>query len=220
MLPWIIVDTVLSPDGTDLVLARHDSEWEIRTGRLTLMSSRMNASEASLVRLAFEAAPHTQTVLLGGLGLGFSLRAVLDQLPPNGHIVLAELSEAVVRWNREHVGGLADHPLTDARVDVSPGDVFDRISEGEHRYDAIVLDVDNGPVAFSQTTNHRLYGDEGVRLCLAALRPGGVLTVWSAGPDADYLRRLSRAGFAVTARSVAARSGGRKRHVIFVARRP
>lgn len=220
MLPWITVEQTPCPDGTDLVLARRGAEWEVRTGNLTLMTSRMHASEASLAGLAFEQVPMARNVLLGGLGLGFSLRSALDLLSQDGRIVLAEISEVLVRWNREHVGALAGHPLEDARVDLALGDVFDRIREPHGAYDAILLDVDNGPVAFAREPNERLYGERGVSLCLKALRPAGVLTVWSAGHDETYLRRLRRAGFAATARFVAARNGGRKRHVVFVAVKP
>lgn len=220
MLPWIVVETASLPDGTDLTLARHGNEWEVRSSGLTLMSSLMHASEAALARLAFDQVPGARRVLLGGLGLGFSLRAALDRLPRDGRIVVAEISETLVRWNREYVGGLARHPLADPRVEVVLGDVFERISESAGSYDAILLDVDNGPVAFSQRINDRLYDEEGVRRCREAICPGGVLTLWSSGPDGDYLRRLWRAGFGATARSVTARRGGRKRHIVFVAIRP
>ncbi len=219
MLPWITVDSTKTPDGTDLVLARRGTEWEVTAGRLTLMSNRKHGSERELARLAFEKAPAACSVLLGGLGLGFSLRAALDLLPSDGRIVLAELLPEIVRWNREHVGELAGHPLCDPRVQVSMGDVYERIAEAPDRYDAILLDVDNGPVALVQESNDRLYGEAGIRKCLRALRQGGVLTVWSAGPDEGYLRRLRRAGFDASAKSVLARPGGAKRHVVFVARK-
>lgn len=217
MLPWNIVEAAKAPDGTDLLLARRGTEWEVRAGGHTLMSNRTHGSEMALARLAFEKVPDAKRVLLGGLGLGFSLRATLDLLPPDGRIVLAELSPALLRWNRERVGELAGHPLQDARVQVSVGDVCERIAEAAGRYDAILLDVDNGPLALVHETNDRLYGDAGIRRCLRSLRGGGVLTVWSAGRDERYLRRLRRAGFDATAESVPARPGGGKRHVVFVA---
>lgn len=220
MLPWNIVEVAEAPDGTDLLLARRGTEWEVRAGGLTLMSNRTHGSEMALVRLAFQKVPDAKRVLLGGLGLGFSLRATLHLLPPEGRVVLAELSPALVRWNRERVGELAGHPLRDARVQVSVGDVSERIAEGAGRYDIVSLDVDNGPVALVHETNDSLYGDAGIRRCLRSLRRGGALTVWSAGPDERYLRRLRRAGFDATAKSVVARPGGGKRHVVFVAVRP
>ena len=123
MLPWNIVEAAKAPDGTDLLLARRGTEWEVRAGGHTLMSNRTHGSEMALARLAFERVPEAKRVLLGGLGLGFSLRATLDLLPPDGRIVLAELSPALLRWNREHVGELAGNPLQDARVQVSVVDV-------------------------------------------------------------------------------------------------
>ena len=221
MLPWEIVEIDRTLDGVDLVLAHRGSEWEVRVGRDTLMSSRACGSELDLARLAFEVAPHTRVVLLGGLGLGFSLRAVLDLLPVDGRVELAEISDALVRWNREHVGDLARHPLRDPRVRLSVGDVFDRISRAAAgSLDAILLDVDNGPVALVQPANHRLYTVDGTSRCFAALRPGGVFAVWSASRDDTYAERLRRALFTVSVRLVRARPGGGRRHVVFVAVKP
>ena len=217
MLPWIIVEATQAHDGTELLLARRGSEWEVRADGHTLMSNRTHGSEMALARLAFERVPEAKRVLVGGLGLGFTLRSTLDLLPPDGRLVLAELSPALVRWNRERVGDLAGQPLDDERVEVAVGDVFDRIGEARDRFDAILLDVDNGPEAFVHKTNERLYGDSGIRRCHEALRVGGVLAVWSAGPDERYLRRLGRAGFEATAQWVRARAGGSRRHVVFIA---
>jgi spermidine synthase len=221
MLPWEIVETDRTLDGGDLVLARRGSEWEVRVGRDTLMSSRAYGSELDLSRLAFEVTPQARRILLGGLGLGFSLRSVLDLLPVDGRVELAEISDAVVRWNREHVGELARHPLRDPRVRVSVVDVFDRITRAAAgSLDAILLDVDNGPAALVQPANHRLYGVAGTSRCFAALRPGGVLAVWSAAPDETYAERLRGARFAVSVRFARARPGGGRRHVVFVAVKP
>jgi spermidine synthase len=221
MLPWEIVETDRTLDGGDLVLARRGSEWEVRVGRDTLMSSRAYGSELDLARLAFEVTPHARWVLLGGLGLGFSLRSVLDLLPVDGRVELAEISDALVRWNREHVGELARHPLRDPRLRVSVGDVFDRITRAAAgSLDAILLDVDNGPSALVQQANHRLYGVDGTSRCFAALRPAGVLAVWSAAPDETYAERLRSARFEASVRFVRARPGGGRRHVVFVAIKP
>ena len=221
MLPWEIVETDRTLDGDDLVLARRGSEWEVRVGRDTLMSSRASGSERDLARLAFEVTPRARSVLLGGLGLGFSLRAVVDLLPADGRVELAEISEALVRWNHEHVGDLAGHPLRDPRVRVSVGDVFDRITRAAAgSLDAVLLDVDNGPAALVQPANHRLYGVDGTARCFAALRPGGVLAVWSAAPDDAYAARLRCARFEASVRFVRARPGGGRRHVVFVAVKP
>jgi spermidine synthase len=129
MLPSNIVETAKAPDGTDLLLARRGTEWEVRAGGHTLMLNQTHGSEMALARLAFDKVPDAKKVLVGGLGLGFSLRATLDLLPPDGRIVLAEFSPALVRWNRERVGELAGNPLQDARVQVSVGDVCERIAE-------------------------------------------------------------------------------------------
>jgi spermidine synthase len=222
MLAWEIVARAASPDGTELVLARHPSrdggEWEVRAGGKTLMSTRMHASEESLASIAFArfGGEAPRSVLVGGLGLGFTLRAVLDAVPADARVVLAELSPAIVEWNCEHVGAFADHPLSDSRVELRVGDVRERIVEARGAYDVILLDVDNGPTAMVQEANDRLYGDDGVRACLAALRTYGVLAVWSAAPDDGYLRRLQRAGFAAQARIVRAHRGRGMQHVIFL----
>jgi spermidine synthase len=216
MLPWQIVDRSASPDGTVLELARRGTEWEVRAGGHTLMSSRMHASEESLAAVALARVAEPRTVLVGGLGLGFTLRATLDALPDDARVVLAELSPAIVAWNREYLGDFAGRPLDDPRVDLRVGDVRERIAEAKGVYDAILLDVDNGPTAMVQEANDLLYGDEGVRRCLAALRNGGVLAVWSAAPDDRYLRRLALAGFVAEWKGVSAHRGRGVRHVIFL----
>src|SRR5256885_1410643 len=145
MLPWITVDATTSPDGTALALLRRGTEWEVQANGLVLMSSRMHGSETALARIAFEKQPGTRRILVGGLGLGFTLRAALDLLPADGRVVVGELSDALVGWNRNHVGDLAGRPLEDARVELRLGDVCARIKEATAAYDAILLDVDNGP---------------------------------------------------------------------------
>lgn len=217
MLPWRVIDKAPIPDGTTLVLARRGDEWEISAGRYTIMSSRLHGSEEALAHLAFEKAPGARAVLLGGLGLGYSLRAVLDRLPASGRVAVAELAPAVVEWNRTHVASLAGRPLDDARVRVQVGDVRGAIRQAAAAWDLILLDVDNGPGAIAQPSNAGLYDAAGIRSCRRALRAGGVLAVWSAGPDEGYLRRLRDGGFEASAHPVFARRGGRKRHVVFVA---
>jgi spermidine synthase len=217
MLPWTVVDQALTPDGTALVLARRGDEWEISAGGYTLMSSRLHGSEEALAHLALERAPGVRAVLLGGLGLGYSLRAALDRLPASGRVTVAELSPAVVEWNRTHVAGLARRPLDDARVHVQVCDVLGVIRQAAAAWDLILLDVDNGPGAIAQSSNSDLYDAAGIRSCRRALRAGGVLGVWSAVPDEGYLRRLRDGGFEASAHPVRARRGGRKKHVVFVA---
>ena len=217
MLPWITLDEVLTADGTVLTLARRGTEWEVRFDGLVLMSSRAHGSEEDLARLAFAKVKHATTVLIGGLGLGFSLRATLDLLGPRGKVVVAEQCSSVVDWNRDHVGGLAGRPLEDPRVTVRLGDVRERIAEARALYDLILLDVDNGPGALIHEANARLYDATGVVACHAALKAGGALAVWATGPDEDYVRRLKRSGFDASAVRVAPRPGaGGRKHVVFV----
>lgn len=213
MIPWQIVDVETSPGGTRLELARRGDEWEVRADRATLMSSRAHGSEDQLARLAFQLVPSARRILLGGLGLGFSLRAVLDLLPPDGEVVVAEMSPAVVRWSRTLVGFLAGDPLADPRVRVFEGDVRERTRDVA-AWDAILLDVDNGPSAFVHDANAGLYTHAGAHACYRSLRAPGVLVVWSLQRDEAYLRRLRDAGFAPSVHLAAERPGRRKKHVL------
>ena len=218
MLPWITVDETRAADGTVLTLARRGTEWEVCYDGLVLMSSRTHGSEDELARLAFAKVPHARTVLIGGLGLGFSLRAALDLLGPRGKVVVAEQSPSVVEWNRTHVGFLAGRPTEDPRVAVRVGDVRQRIAEARAAWDLILLDVDNGPSALVHEANAGLYNAAGIVACHVALKKGGALAVWATGPDDDYLRRLQRSGFEASAVRVAPRPGaGGRKHVVFVA---
>ncbi len=249
MQRWETIDRAQEPGLGELVLARRGGEWVIRCAGQVLMSSRQHGSEASLARLGLEAAGGAARgrVFIGGLGLGFTLRAALDLLPPSSEVVVCELSPAIAKWNRERLGELANHPLADPRVTLWLEDAAAGLAKaggssrsgagkarGESRnqkadspgpkqvsYDAILLDTDNGPRALVQDANHRLYGLAGIARCFAALRPGGALAVWSAAPDPDYLKRLGEAGFRARAESVSARGSGRgQRHVIFLGVRP
>ena len=226
MLPWEIVDRARVEDGTELVLARRGEEWVVRVGGRVLMSSRQHGSEDALSALALgRLAPRQggeRTVLIGGLGLGYTLRAALDRLGPGARAVVAEISPELVAWNRGPVSHLAGRPLDDPRVRLQVGDVAGRIAEAHGAFDAILLDVDNSPSSMVLAGNDRLYGDRGVRDCREALRAGGVLAVWSAGPDEAYLERLARAGFEAEARVVPARGAGAggARHVVFLASKP
>jgi len=218
MLPWITLDEARTADGTVLTLVRRGTEWEVLFDGSVLMSSRTHGSEDELARLAFARAPHARKVLIGGLGLGFSLRATLDLLGPHGKVVVAEQSSSVVTWNRTHVAGLAGRPLEDPRVTVRVGDVRQRIVEARDAYDLILLDVDNGPAALIHAANAGLYDATGIVACHVALRRGGALAVWASGPDERYLRRLQRSGFDASATRVAPRPGaGGRKHVVFVA---
>jgi spermidine synthase len=222
VLRWEIVDHVRAPDGAELQLARRGDEWVVRAAGHVLMSSRVHGSEEALAALALARLGRApRAVLLGGLGLGFTLRAVLDRLPDDARAIVVELVPALAEWNRGPVAGLAGRPLDDPRVRLQTGDVLGRIAEAERAWDAILLDVDNGPSALAHQANSRLYGAKGLRACHRALKQGGVVAVWSAGPDEAFVERLSAAGFDAEQVAVPARSGTSKgvRHVVFLATR-
>jgi spermidine synthase len=217
MRPWEVIERAAAPDGTELVLARRGEEWEVGAGGKTLMNTRMHASEESLASVTLKIVPDARRVLVGGLGLGFTLRATLDLLPHDASVVLAELSPAIVAWNQRYVGHFAGDPLRDPRVELCVGDVRRRLLAGRGEFDAVLLDVDNGPTAMVQEDNAKLYGDSGIRECLASLRTGGLLAVWSASPDDRYLARLSNAAGYAEAKIVRAHRGRGVQHVIFLA---
>jgi spermidine synthase len=182
------------------------------------MSSRTSTSEVTLAEQTLRRVNGPRDVLVGGLGLGYTLRAVLDRVGPQTNVTIAELVPELVEWNRVHLGHLANHPLEDSRSKVVVGDVLDHIKTAPSTFDAILLDVDNGPAALSTPHNQQLYSNRGVDYCRRALRPGGVLAVWSQGPSARYERTLARAGLEVEVLSVGAFDTGRARHVLFMAR--
>jgi len=158
-------------------------------------------------------------VLIGGLGMGFTARAALDVLARDAEVVVVESVAAVVRWNREVIGHLAREPLADPRLSVVEADVVDAIAAAACRYDAILLDVDNGPTALTTFKNRRLYSAEGLESARKALRPGAVLAVWSTFQDARFTAQLRAVGFDASAKRVLAEDGSRRRHVIWLARR-
>jgi spermidine synthase len=215
--PWETIEKALAPDGTEMVLARRDGEWVVRYGGKVLMSSRQHGSEDALAELALKKAANRRTVLVGGLGLGFTVRAALDRIPVDAKVVVAELTPALLDWNRRLVGKLAGRPLDDPRTHVHIGDCVQRIKEAKSAYDVILLDIDNGPGSMVHETNHRLYGHKGIAACRDALRQGGVLAVWSAHHDIPYLERLKKAGLEAETRIVPARGAeGGLKHVIFL----
>ena len=223
MKPWELLGKTRTPDGSDMTLMRRDSEIVILANGKPLMSSRMHGSEEALAVLACR---HARTledpcVLIGGLGMGFTLRATLDLLPPSAVVVVAELVPAVVDWNRGPLGPLAGHPLKDRRVRVEVGDVAVSLRTSIGRFDAVLLDVDNGPAAFTASHNAGLYDDRGIAAARAALKPGGVLAVWSAWDDRKFEKRLRRGGFTIEVERVRARlKKGGPRHTVFLGRLP
>lgn len=200
---------------------RHDRDFAIWIDRTELMSSRVHGSEEALAELglahlAGRAAPH---VLIGGLGMGFTLARALDVLPRDATVDVAEIVPAVVEWNRELFGHCAGHPLRDPRAHVSVGDIADSIATANGKYDAILLDVDNGPEGLSRPANDRLYGARGLAATHAALRPAGVLAVWSSADHDAFDGRLRRAPFRVETHRVRARRTKGPRRTIWVAAR-
>ena len=221
MIPRELLATAPVPGGGDpLRLIRRGSEFSIMLGANELMNSRLSGSEEALSRLAKAciaqvAAPR---VLIGGLGMGFTLRAGLEAFGPQATIDVAELVPEIVDWARGPMAHLHDGTLDDPRVTILINDVGHLIRTSAGRYDAILLDVDNGPDGLSREGNDALYTLNGLAEARAALRPGGVLAIWSSGPDARFTARLRKTGFAVREETVRARStGGGARHTIWLA---
>jgi len=200
-------------------LMRRSTEYIILANGKSLMSSRMHGSEEALATFACREVRNLKQpcVLVGGLGMGFTLRATLDVLPSDAVVVVAELAPAVVEWNRGPLGPLAAHPLKDKRVRVNVGDVAVTLHSSAGRFDAVLLDVDNGPAAFTAPDNARLYNDRGLAAAHAALKTGGVLAVWSARDDRKFEQRLRYVGFAVEVERVRGRlKKGGPHHTIFL----
>lgn len=229
MIPWHQVGSTPVGGRTVLTLWRRDldgrpPEFSLRLSEpnlpiTELMNSRQNASEQLLAERAVEALGREPArVLVGGLGMGFTLRAALDRLGPTARVTVAELLNDVVLWNREHMGDLAGRPLEDPRVKVHVGDVAELL-DGRESFDLILLDTDNGPEGTSRDENEDLYSVMGLKQAHASLEPGGMLAVWSAFPSSDFTRRLGRSGF--DTKVTQARAYGKRgaRHIIWLARK-
>ena len=220
MKAWELLGATVAPDGTDIRLTRRVDEYVILANGKPLMSSRLHGSEEALATLGCTEtrAQARPRVLVGGLGMGFTLRAVLDVLPSAASVIVAELVPAVIQWNRDSLAPLAGYPLRDPRVRIEVADVGFTLRENRGRFDAILLDVDNGPAAFTVGTNAGLYDNSGVAAAYAALRPGGTLAIWSAWEDRKFEQRLRFHGFMVNVVRVRARlKKGGPRHTIFLA---
>ena len=220
MIPWVQLDTASVPGGGQLRLIRRGAEFAIMLGNNPLMNSRLFGSEQALATLACARLQHcpAPAVLIGGLGMGFTLRAALAALGPLAQVTVAELLPAVIAWARGPMAEVFGGSLDDARVSLRAGDVGALIRASRAAFDAILLDVDNGPEGLTRAGNDALYTLAGLRAASAALRPGGVLTVWSQGPDAAFTARLRQAGFAAEAVKVRADRGkGGSKHVVWVA---
>ena len=224
MIPWSLIDTAQVPDTSDaLRLMRRGAEFSIRLGHNELMNSRLGGSEAALATTACERirARERPRLLIGGLGMGFTLRAALAALGPGSEIVVAELVPAVVAWARGPMAAVFGQSLADPRVRIHEADVVDLIRRSPSAFNAILLDVDNGPAGLTRKDNDRLYSVAGLGAAHAALKPGGVLAVWSSRPAPGFAQRLRKAGFLVdevVVRANGARGGAR--HVIWIAAKP
>jgi spermidine synthase len=222
VIPWVLLDTAPIPGGATLRLKRRGAEFSIMLGDNELMNSRLSGSEQALATLScarISARPEPR-ILIGGLGMGFTLRAALAALNARAQVVVAELVPAVVAWARGPMAELHRASLADSRVRIEEADVGRLIGSARAAYDAILLDVDNGPDGISRDSNDSLYNRAGLIAAREALRPGGVLAVWSSGPDQKFAENLRRAGFAVE--EIKARANGKRggaRHVIWIATR-
>jgi len=223
MTPWTLLDSTRVPgDGGELCLYQRGAEFSIKiAGRGELMNSRVHGSEDALAELTCARLVNSTNprLLIGGLGMGFTLAAALRYLGDQAQVVVAELVPGVVAWNRGVLGEPAGHPLHDPRVSVYERDVARVMRSELQAYDAILLDVDNGPEGLTRNENDWLYGEDGLNEACSALRPGGVLAVWSAGPDQAFLQRLRKVGFEVAEVRVRAHGSKGARHIIWFARR-
>ncbi len=224
MTPWQLIDSAPIPgSGGEIRLYRRNEEFSIAlVGGGELMNSRVFGSEQALAALACTplAGRATPRVLVGGLGMGYTLAAALHQLDATAQLVVAELIPAVVAWNRDHLGHFAGRPLDDPRTQVVVADVGEVLRAEPGGFDAILLDVDNGPEGLTRRENNWLYSAAGLAVAFDALRPAGLLAVWSAGPDRRFAERLRQVGFQVEEHQVRTRPGGKgARHTIWVAAR-
>lgn len=223
MKPRELLATAHVPGGEELRLFRRDTDFIIALGANELMSSRLSGSEEALALLTCDRLQNTETphLLVGGYGMGFTLRAALARLGPQARFTVAELVPEIVDWARDPMAALTAGCLDDPRVELIIRDVYRAIRAGERQYDAILLDVDNGPDGLVRADNDQIYSTHGLVAAKAALKPGGVLAIWSAAPDERFARRLKHSGFQVDEVMVRAGRGGKgARHIIWFARVP
>nr|WP_294847168.1 spermidine synthase [uncultured Sphingomonas sp.] len=220
MTPRELLASAVIPGGGEMILYRRGGDHMILVDREELMSSRMSGSEEALAVMAAERLGKrpNQHWLIGGYGMGFTLRAALAQLPRDAKVTVAELVPEIVDWAKGPMAAMTGDSLSDLRAEIRIGDVGDAIQGG--RWDAILLDVDNGPDGLVRAENDRLYSSAGLAIAKASLKPGGILAIWSAAPDPSFTRRLREAGFMVDEEVVRARSNGKgPRHNIWFARK-
>jgi spermidine synthase len=219
MLPWVHLDSASVSGGDELRLLRRGREFSIAAGATVLMNSRMSGSEIALAELACDRLSSRKNcrMLIGGYGMGFTLRAALSRLATDAQVVVAELVPAVIKWARGPMADLTAGCLDDPRVSLQEIDVGHLIASARSRFDAILLDVDNGPDGLTRRANSTLYDLQGLRAARQAIRTGGLLSIWSAAPDAAFKRRLAHAGFVVDEVTARAHKGRGGRYVIWIA---
>ena len=224
MIPWTLLGTANIPNnGGELRLSQRENDFSIHLKgvRGELMNSRMHCSELALAELgcAHIQGKEKTKVLVGGLGMGFTLAAALKAASISSQVVVAELVPEVIEWNKGPLGECAGRPLDDNRVQVHLGDVAELFKTKQATYDAVLLDVDNGPEGFTQADNNDLYSIESLQAIRQTLHPGGVLAIWSAWHDPKFTLQLKKTGFKVKAKTVRAHKGKGSRHTIYLARR-
>jgi spermidine synthase len=222
VIPWSLIDTAQVPGGGELRLMRRGAEFSIKLDKNELMNSRLSATEQALATIACEKIKGRERprILIGGLGMGFTLRAALTVLGKRAQITVAELVPAVVAWARGPMAAVFGESLNDPRLQIHEGDVGNLIRSARSAYDAVLLDVDNGPEGMTRKTNDRLYDLKGLRAAHEALRPGGVLAVWSSAPNPKFTARLRKTSFDVVENPVRAKGPqGGAQHFIWTATR-
>lgn len=220
MLPWVELGRAKVPGGREFRLMQRGTEFTIFAGTIGLMSSRQAGSEEAMANIAAErvGAKPKARVLIGGLGMGFTLRAALANLRPDAEIVVAELVPEIARtWARGPLAHIHGTGLDDPRLTLRVGDVGAVMAADAQKFDAILLDVDNGPEGLSRPGNDALYSHNGIARAKAAMRPGGMLAVWSVAPDPAFTKRLGQSGLKVEELKARAHGGKGARHVIWVA---
>ncbi|MCK9535263.1 MAG: hypothetical protein M0Q98_11315 [Pseudomonas sp.] len=219
-----LATAIIPNNGGELTLFRREDEFSIRLSgvRGELMNSRVFNSEQELAKLgcAHIKDQDKAEVLVGGLGMGYTLASALECVTAHSRVTVAELIPEVVEWNQGPLGACAGHPLHDPRCQVRLGDIVDLIKLEQPDFDAILLDVDNGPEGITHSNNNWLYSARGLEALYNSLRPEGMLAVWSAGADSMFVIQLKKAGFKVEVRTVRGRPGKGSRHTIFLAKKP
>ena len=221
MKKWTLLDSVRTPEGKTISLHEHDGHYTLRINGLDLMSTRQHSSEEKLAELACQklVLKKKARVLIGGLGLGFTLKKTLSYLRQDAKVVVAEIIPAVIHWNKNPEINLSGTALADPRVQVVQRDVADLIRDGKSHFDAILLDVDNGPASLTTDRNRRLYQKTGLMQAFDALRDGGCLAVWSANADPSFQKLMGQVGFSVQLERSRAYKDSGSSHSLFIGRK-